>query len=105
MRHIVKIFLFLIFAAGKSYCQFADIDKGTQYTFGTVICGDGLDDHNNGAKGGNQNPLSIQEQDTSLQTCKHLYDRGHRLMYDDTKVSYQRSYDTLRLFIESCAMQ
>ncbi|MDP4229268.1 MAG: T9SS type A sorting domain-containing protein, partial [Bacteroidota bacterium] len=48
----------------------------------------------------NPQSLSIQEYDTDR--CNSLYDKGEGL---DKEMKYAEAYDTLRLYIELCAMQ
>jgi len=57
-------------------------------------------EYNESIKGKGVQPLSVELIDTQL--CNRLFDHGERL---SEGMEYGQSYDTLRLYIENCAMQ
>ena len=72
----------------------------------TAECGDGLDPENTSIGGKGTTPQSVLDEDSSWQTrCSEVFFIGDSLSMENNKTSIRRAYDTLKLYIESCAIQ
>jgi hypothetical protein len=76
----------------------------TPFSFSGISCGDGFDLPNTFvAKSAGQTPQENKPLDTSQEACDLLYKAGHNYFETGIPANDKKGYDTLRLFIESCA--